>query len=126
MQSRPTYAERNRLNDVLCVVVGGALLCLILGAMVTARRPRSLPNTAYRAVAMHGPYNAAEAQLVALPTNPVELGFGVSIIDMNRSIAQDRGVRYSSGGYVTSVKPNSPADRAGLRPGDIINRINGK
>ena len=65
-------------------------------------------------------------QPVALAQGPLVLPMGVSLVPMTRAIAQAQGIPYSSGGYVASVAPESPAWRAGLAPGDIINRINGQ
>jgi glutaredoxin-like YruB-family protein len=50
---------------------------------------------------------------------------GVSIADAAR-IAQKRGSGPTSGAYVGRVKPGSPADMAGLRPGDVIVELGGR
>lgn len=48
--------------------------------------------------------------------------FGASVADA-RKITASRGLPSVSGAYVGAVKPGLPAAAAGLKPGDIITRI---
>ena len=50
---------------------------------------------------------------------------GVSIADAGR-IAQKRGGGPTVGAYVGRVRPGSPAQQAGLRPGDVITELGGQ
>ena len=50
--------------------------------------------------------------------------FGISVSEVNPSIAREMKLRIPSGVAVTRVQPNSPAAEAGLQPGDVIHRIN--
>jgi len=49
---------------------------------------------------------------------------GVAIQDVTPEIARAVGLEKASGAMVTDVYPGDPADRAGLKKGDIILRIN--
>lgn len=49
--------------------------------------------------------------------------FGLRIADATR-IAQQAGGVPVFGAYVGSVAPGSPAERAGLQPGDIVTEVN--
>src|SRR5215510_5596443 len=49
---------------------------------------------------------------------------GVSVSEINPSIAREMKLRIPSGVAITRVQPNSPAAEAGLQPGDVIHRIN--
>lgn len=55
---------------------------------------------------------------------------GVSFISLTPSIAEEQKLSISTGAYVyasggtNAVTPNSPADKAGLRRGDVITKIN--
>lgn len=49
---------------------------------------------------------------------------GLAIAPAER-IAAKKGLALPSGAYVGRVDPGSPADRAGLRPGDVITRMAG-
>ncbi|AEH44896.1 protease Do [Thermodesulfatator indicus DSM 15286] len=51
---------------------------------------------------------------------------GVVIQDLNEDLAKSFGLEKPEGALVTDVAPNSPADKAGLKPGDIIVEYNGK
>lgn len=51
---------------------------------------------------------------------------GISVEELNKDTANKPGMRDAKGVVVGSVKPNSPADEAGVTPGSIIIEINGK
>ncbi len=50
---------------------------------------------------------------------------GVTILDINATLAKEKGISEYSGVYVAGVNPGSAAEAAGLKEGDIITRING-
>ena len=57
----------------------------------------------------------------------VERGFiGVQVQDLNADLAEAFGIKNQKGAIVNSVLPDSPAQEAGLQPGDIITSINSK
>ena len=49
---------------------------------------------------------------------------GVTIQDVNQSLADSFGLKRPAGALVSSVSNGSPAEKAGLEPGDIIVRYN--
>lgn len=51
---------------------------------------------------------------------------GVSGRDLNAEIAKAMNVKANKGGFVQEVVPDSAADKAGLKSGDIITHLNGK
>ncbi|MCL1890975.1 MAG: trypsin-like peptidase domain-containing protein [Coriobacteriia bacterium] len=51
---------------------------------------------------------------------------GVTLQTVDSSTADQLGVKATSGVYVDEVVQGSPADRAGIKPGDVIVAINGK
>jgi hypothetical protein len=51
---------------------------------------------------------------------------GVSIQDLNESLAKSFGVTDANGALVSRVVEGSPAEKAGIKPGDIIVKFNGK
>src|SRR5690625_2064026 len=51
---------------------------------------------------------------------------GVYIQDIDRDLAQSLGLNRSHGALVAQVEPGSPAQRAGLRAGDVILEFNGR
>ncbi|UEM01775.1 trypsin-like peptidase domain-containing protein [Skermanella rosea] len=50
---------------------------------------------------------------------------GISVQDLTPDIAAALGTRSTSGAIVAEVEPGSPADRAGLRRGDVVIAIDG-
>jgi serine protease Do len=51
---------------------------------------------------------------------------GVSLQDVNQELAKSFGMDVPRGGVVTEVRPGGPADRAGLKAGDVIVGFDGK
>lgn len=51
---------------------------------------------------------------------------GVSGRDLNADIAEAMGFKQNKGAFVNQVFEDSPADKAGLKPGDIIVSVNGR
>ncbi len=66
-----------------------------------------------------------ERQIVT--TGKVQRGkLGVSIQEVNQSLADTFGLARPAGGLVSSVEKGGPAARAGIEPGDVIIGIDGK
>lgn len=64
-------------------------------------------------------------QLVA--HGKVERGrLGAQAQDLTSELAQAFGIKYRRGAVVSQIETDSPADRAGLRVGDIVTEVNGK
>jgi serine protease Do len=51
---------------------------------------------------------------------------GVTIQELNQSLAESFKLDKPDGALVASVMPGSPADKAGLQPGDVILQYNGQ
>lgn len=73
------------------------------------------------------PINKAKAVLASLiREGKVTYGFlGVVLRRVDEEIQKKFGTRDKEGAFITQVEPNSPADEAGLQPGDIIQKYNG-
>ena len=57
----------------------------------------------------------------------IERGFlGVSIQPINDDLADSLGLPRNRGEFVQTVQPDGAADRAGIRPGDVVISIDGK
>jgi serine protease Do len=74
------------------------------------------------------PVNLARSVMESLVKDGrVVRGFmGVNIQDVTPALAKEFGVKESSGALVAGVTPKSPAEKAGLRDGDVITEFNGK
>ena len=51
---------------------------------------------------------------------------GVNIQDVTPALASEFGLKESSGALVAEVNPKSPADKAGLKSGDVITQFDGR
>jgi len=67
--------------------------------------------------------NKVQSQLVA--HGKVTRGrLGVTVQEMNQALADSFGLKKTEGALVSAVEKGSPADKAGLQPGDVILRLN--
>ena len=62
---------------------------------------------------------------LARPAAATPVRLGASVADAEK-IAREKGGGPTVGAYVGSVKPDSVASRAGLRPGDVIIELGGR
>jgi serine protease DegQ len=70
---------------------------------------------------------AADVMRQLIATGTVKRGtLGVQAQDLTPQIANMLGTKAAQGAVITQVRDNSPADAAGIRPGDIVVAINGK
>jgi len=51
---------------------------------------------------------------------------GVTIQEVNQSLAESFGLKKTAGALVSSVEKDSPAAKAGVEPGDVILKVDGK
>ncbi len=51
---------------------------------------------------------------------------GVAVQDLCQPLAQSFGLSAPHGALISAVEPQSPGERAGLKPGDIITSVNGR
>ena len=51
---------------------------------------------------------------------------GVAVQDLGQPLAHSFGLAAPHGALVSAVEPQSPGERAGLKPGDIITSVNGR
>ena len=67
-----------------------------------------------------------ETKIAKADSNDGEYAFaGVAVADLDRDTAKELGIKGKAQGVVvTSVEPDSGADKAGLMPGDVIREIN--
>ncbi len=74
------------------------------------------------------PSNAARRALESVATyGRITSGYlGVAIQPMDDQLARQFGIQDGKGALVREVTPNSPAERAGIRHGDVILKFNGK
>jgi tetratricopeptide (TPR) repeat protein/CHAT domain-containing protein len=65
-------------------------------------------------------------QVAAGPTNAEEQGYiGTNLQEVSQELASQQGLDSARGAFVHSVRRNSPAERHGLKAGDIIVAVDG-
>ena len=82
----------------------------------------------FQGIAFAIPINVAtQVQAELVKHGRVERGrIGVSIQEVTQSLAQSFGLERPQGALVSSVEEGSPAQKAGLKPGDVVLAVNGK
>jgi serine protease Do len=82
----------------------------------------------YQGIAFAIPINvAAQVKEQLVKYGKVERGrVGVAIQEVTQSLAQSFGLDKPQGALVSSVEPGGPADKAGIKPGDVLLAVNGK
>jgi len=70
---------------------------------------------------------AADVMRQLIATGSVKRGtLGVQAQDLTQQIANMLGTKLTQGAVVTHVRDGSPADTAGIKPGDIVVALNGR
>lgn len=73
------------------------------------------------------PINMAKNLLPQLKTGKIVRGYiGIRIKDVTKDLAESFGLEQTEGALVEEVVKNSPADKAGIKEGDIIVEVDGK
>jgi serine protease Do len=82
----------------------------------------------YQGISFAIPINvAADVKQQLVKNGRVERGrIGVSIQDLTQSLAQSFGLEQPHGALVSSVEQGGPADKAGIKAGDVVLAVDGK
>src|SRR6185295_13354647 len=66
-------------------------------------------------------------QTCALPICKAQHGrLGVTVQDLNQSLAESFGLQRPDGALIANVAPDSAAAKAGLKTGDVVTQVNGE
>ena len=116
-----TDASINRGNS------GGALVNL-KGEVVGINTWIASPNGASVGLGFAIPINSTKRAITDfIAKGAVRYGWlGASVADVSKELADDMKLPNTKGSYIPHVFRGSPADKAGLLPGDFVTGINGK
>ena len=106
---------------------GGALVNLD-GQLVGINSMIYSPSGASAGLGFAIPSDLASAVMQQLITHGkvVRGSLGVDAQDLSPRVATALGIKATRGALITNVLPDSPADKAGLKPGDLVTSVNGK
>ncbi len=100
----------------------------IYGRVIGVNTAIYSPNGAYAGIGFAIPADVADAitkQLIS--GGKVSRGYlGVTISPLTEDIQKSLALASKNGAYVTELVPGGPSDRAGLKVGDIVVRLNGQ
>jgi serine protease Do len=110
---------------------GGALVDVhgrVVGINTAIVSPGGGKEGGFAGVGFAIPSNVVKAVMESLvKVGKVERGYlGVEVADLNEELARQFKVPDLSGALVQDVTPGSPAEKAGLEPGDVIRSIDGR
>jgi S1-C subfamily serine protease len=105
----------------------GGPLINIFGEVIGINRMIYSQSGGYMGIGFAIPINTARSILAQLKQyKSVKRGYlGVSILNLSEQNAAELGLPDARGAFVGQIVPRSPADRGGLRVGDVIIEING-
>ncbi|TAN02678.1 MAG: Do family serine endopeptidase [Rhodanobacteraceae bacterium] len=105
---------------------GGALVNLD-GQLVGINSMIYSPSGASAGLGFAIPSNlAADVMKQLIAHGKVERGsLGVDVQNLTARVAAALGIKASGGALITNVLPDSPAAKAGLKPGDLVTSVNG-
>ena len=106
----------------------GGPLINIYGEVIGINRMIYSQSGGYMGIGFAIPINTARSILDQLKEyKKIRRGFlGVSIVQLTEDYARDLGLKSTEGAFIGEVIDNSPAQRGGLKIGDIILKINDK
>jgi len=83
------------------------------------------PNGGFIGIGFAIPAASAKfvVKLLLDPSHPKAGWLGVTLQDLTADLAEAMGVRGARGAIIVAIDPNSPADRASLRPGDVLEQV---
>ncbi|MBI5746169.1 MAG: Do family serine endopeptidase [Nitrospirae bacterium] len=65
-----------------------------------------------------------EAVTAAIPKKQPEIALGINVEDLTQDLVERFNIKEKKGVLITDVEPNSPAEREGIRPGDLLKEVN--
>ena len=103
----------------------GGPLINISGEVIGINRMIYSKSGGYMGIGFAIPINTAQSVLNQLKKfQKVKRGYlGISIIDLNETYANQLGLQSTEGAFVGEVLQGSPADKGGIRVGDVILKI---
>lgn len=106
---------------------GGALVS-VTGELVGINTAIASQTGSFAGYSFAVPINLAKKVVEDLMTyGNVQRGFlGVQIMDVNADLAEKEGLKTIAGVYVQDYSPNSAAEEAGIKKGDVIVGVSGK
>jgi serine protease Do len=106
---------------------GGALIDM-QGRLIGINTAILSRNGGFQGIGFAIPSKLAQSVMNSLVSDgKVVRGFlGVTIQDLTPALAESLSVKRDSGAVVSDVNEDSPADKAGIKSGDVVLQINGK
>lgn len=65
-----------------------------------------------------------EVVTAAIPKAKPEIALGINVEDLTQELIERFNIKEKKGVVISDVEPNSPAEREGIRPGDLLKEVN--